>query len=376
MEKILMTVALVGVTATAAHAGGLDRSGQPIGIIFEDGNYAEFSFGMIQPDVSGVDVLTNPIGNVADNFTQLGGGIRFQFNDTFAGALIVDQPFGSDITYPGNPLSTMLGGTSAVASSTSITALGQYQMNERVSFHGGLRYQTIEGDITLAGLSYGAVPPGGLNGYNVSLAKDGAWGYVAGAAYEIPEIALRIAVTYNSAITHSNPTIENIAPSSPNTTIKSPESINIDFQSGVAADTLVFGSIRYAKWSDLIISPATFDAVVEPGTPNSSISDLSDSTAYTLGVGRRFSDKFSGTVSIGFEDKGDPLVSPLAPSNGQISLSVGGQYTMDSGVKLSGGIRYTKLGNAMPETGTPDVARADFTGNDALSIGLKVGFAF
>ncbi len=367
-----MTTALVGMAASGAHAGGLDRSGQPVGIIFEDGNYAEFSFGYVSPSVSGEDVLTNPISNVADSFVQLGAGVRFQINDKVAAALLFDQPFGSDITYGGDAGTTLLGGTSAIASSTSVTALGQYQVNDRVSVHGGLRYQTIKGDITLSGLAYGP-----LSGYNVSMESDGALGYVVGAAYEIPEIALRVALTYNSEIDHSLPTVENILPGgSPNTEITSPESINLDFQTGVAEDTLVFGSIRYAKWSDLVISPAAFDGAVDPGTPGSSISDLDDSTAITLGVGRRFSDKFSGSVSVGYEDKSDPLVSPLAPSNGQISLALGGQYTVSDSVKISGGIRYTQLGDAMPETGTPDVARANFTGNDVVSVGIRIGYSF
>ena len=48
---------------------------------------------------------------------------------------------------------------------------------------------------------------------------------------------------------------------------------------------------------------------------------------------------------------------------------------MDS-VVISGGVRYTWLGDARPETGTPDEPRATFTDNTALALGMSVGFRF
>lgn len=372
MKKIVGAAVLLSSTASGVFAGGLDRSGQPIGVIFEEGNYAEFNFGHISPSVSGTDLLANPISNVADSFVQLSFGIKKDLSDRLSGALIVDQPYGSDVTYGGDPGTTFLGGTQAIADSLSVTALGRYKLDDRFSVHGGIRYQQVSGNITLSGLAYG-----GLSGYNVDLATGSDWGYVVGGAYEIPDIALRVALTYQSEITHDLPTVENIALSSPDTEIVSPASINLDFQTGIAEDTLLFGGVRYQEWSKFIISPATFDALVDPGIPNSSISDLDDSTSYTIGVGRRFNERFSGSISIGYEGSGaDDLVSPLAPSNGSRWVTLGGRYSLDNGVTISGGIRYTQLGDARPETGTPDVARADFTDNDAISVGFKVGYNF
>jgi long-chain fatty acid transport protein len=45
-------------------------------------------------------------------------------------------------------------------------------------------------------------------------------------------------------------------------------------------------------------------------------------------------------------------------------------------VILSGGVRYTWLGDARPETGTPDVPHGDFTGNSALAVGFSIGYRF
>ena len=38
METQFLAAMILGLSAVGAHAGGLDRSGQPIGIIFEEGN--------------------------------------------------------------------------------------------------------------------------------------------------------------------------------------------------------------------------------------------------------------------------------------------------------------------------------------------------
>ena len=114
MKRVIITAAAMGVSASAAFAGGLDRSGQPIGIIFQDGNYAELSFGYTNPEVSGNDLAsTLSYGNVAGSFGLLSGGIKYDFNDQISLSLIVDEPFGADVTYPTSATTPLLSGTSA-----------------------------------------------------------------------------------------------------------------------------------------------------------------------------------------------------------------------------------------------------------------------
>ncbi len=66
----------------------------------------------------------------------------------------------------------------------------------------------------------------------------------------------------------------------------------------------------------------------------------------------------------------------LAPTNGSKSIAIGASYLVTDQVKLSGGIRYTALGDARPETGTPDTARANFTDNSVIGVGFRVGYSF
>ena len=68
-------------------------------------------------------------------------------------------------------------------------------------------------------------------------------------------------------------------------------------------------------------------------------------------------------------------MSPLAPTNGYKGIGVAAVYTRDN-MKVTMGARYLRLGDADPETGTPDVARANMRDNTAIAVGVKVGFTF
>ena len=370
MKHLLkVTVAGIALTAGTAFAGGIDRSGQSVGILFEEGNYAEFSLGYVTPSVDGNDVPAfggGSSGSVASGYSQLGFGYKQQINDKLSFAVIIDQPFGAQVSYAST--SVALGGTKAVAKATAVTGLIRYKFGNGFSAHGGLRAQQASASVTLKGLAYGP-----MNGYNVDLASDYGFGYVVGVAYEKPEIALRVALTYSSAIEHKFDTVETVngaAFGAGTTTSDTPKSINLDFQSGVAKNTLVFGSIRWVDWSSFKLDPAAFFAANSGG-----LISLSNSTTYTLGVGRKFNDTWSGAVSVSYESAGKKLVSPLAPTTGKLGITLAGIYRVNN-MKITVGINYTTVGDATPETGTPDVARANFTGNSATGVGVKVGWTF
>lgn len=371
MSRFLSSAGVLALCTGTAIAGGIDRSGQGNGALFEKGRYVELSFGFVQPSVSGNDVAvfgSGASGDVAANYTQLGLSYKYDINEKLSFALNIDQPFGADVLY--GTTSVALGNTNAVANATAITGLMRYKFNDAFSVHGGLRAQKSDAFIRLQGAAYA-----GLSTYNVTLESDTALGYVVGVAYEKPEIALRVALTYNSAIKHEFDTIERaglvqIAPQSITET-KTPQSVNLDFQTGIAANTLLFGQVRWVDWSQVELSPTFFAGA----TGGASLIELDNTVTYTLGVGRKFSDTWSGAFSLTYEDSTDPLVSPLAPTDGRFGATLAGVYTKDN-MKISAGVNYTMLGDAQPETGTPDVARANFTDNSALGIGIKVGFSF
>ncbi|MDE3080429.1 MAG: outer membrane protein transport protein [Paracoccaceae bacterium] len=366
--KIILAAGLAVAGAGAAHAGGIDRSGQWLSPLFQKGNYAELGFGSVNPSVSGQDVALfggKKTGNVAGSFVLPSLSLKQDLTDKLSYAIILDQGFGADTTYS-TAGSVALGGTKASATTNDLTGVLRYKLNKNFSVIGGLRVEQASGNITLGGLAYG-----GVNGYNVDLKSNTATGYLLGVAYEIPEYALRVDLTYNSSIKHNFGTVETLHGGTIGTTptpVNTPESWNLEFQSGVNKSTLVFGSIRWARWSQFQINPKTFYGLTGGGLVN-----LQDTTDYTLGLGHKFTDTWSGAIAVNYEPKGKSLVSPLAPTNGNYGLSLAAIYTQGN-VKVTTGVNYTVLGDAQAQTS--NTARATFSGNHAISVGVKVGFTF
>lgn len=361
MTRLATAAAILAATTTAATAGGLDRSGQSVGVIFQDGDYVQLSFGSVRPNVRGTDSLANATGNIAGSYTQMSFGYKQQVNETLSFGLIIDQPFGAEVAYSGNPAATIFGGTSASLTSVAYTGLVKYQIDQNISVFAGLRAQNINADVTLNGLGWG-----GLAGYNVTFGSDLGYGYTVGAAYEIKDIALRVALTYNSGIDHSLPTSDTLG-STANTAVRTPESWNLEFQTGVAPGTLVYGGVRYVPWSNIVVKPQNF--------PGATLVSLGDSYTWSLGVGRQLNETWAISAALDYEQGGsNPLNSPLAPTDGRFGGSLGAVYTMDN-VKITGGIRYLKQGNARAATGA-NTTGAQFTGSETVAAGLSVGFSF
>ncbi len=371
MKKHLTILGALALTTTAANAGGIDRSGQSILAIFETGNYAELTYGRVSPDVSGTAVAGLggfPSGDMAKNYNQFGLAVKTKLSDSLDMAVILDQPFGANVSYPvlaTPPAVYYAAGSVAKLSTMATTAVLKYRMPNNVSVFGGLRYETMSAKATVPFIPFG--------GYNVDSNTAGDFGYLVGVAYEKPEIALRIALTYNSKISHDFNTVETSAltggvPTTGTTTVDSPQSVNLEFQSGVAKDTLVFGSIRWVDWSNYVIDPTYYTP------PSPLVSYASDTVTYTLGVGRRFNENWSGAVSIGFEDQTGGFASNLGPTDGKKSLTVGVSYTLDN-MKISGGISYVQIGNTETTVDGTNPAGV-FKGNSALGVGIKIGYSF
>jgi len=358
MKNILTLGAALMLTTTAATAGGIDRSGQSIGAIFQDGKYVELSYGSVTPSVSG-SVLGGALqsGNVAPSYGTVGLAFKTDVNDKVSLALIVDQPFGADVNYA--TAGYILTGTAAQVKTTSITAVGRYKFNDNVSVHFGPRFLTASGNYTAV--------VGGRQLYTSTYDSGSATGYVVGAAYERKDIAMRVALTFSSSIDLA--LNGDGAGGFGNLTATMPATLNLDFQSGVAADTLVFGSVRWAEWSKGHITDAVAGELV---------SWTQDVMTYTLGVGRKFSDSFSGALSVGYEKAQGDVSSNLSPTDGYTSVSLGGTYKLGSGVELTGGVRYIMAGNTttnVPISSTA-VTPSDFSNNSAVAVGLKIAYTF
>ncbi len=363
--KTIAITALLG-SACAAQAGGIDRSGQSILALFESGRYAEFSLGSVSPDTSGTAVAGLGgfgSGDMTSSFLQLGAAYKADINDRLSYAIIYDQPFGADVDYP-TGTGYFAAGSMAELDAHAITGLMRYKFENNFSVHGGVRVQSIE--------ATAAVPF--VGGYAVTGDRDIGVGYVIGGAYERPDIALRVALTYNSRIKHDVDTSESFGgvpiPGS-NTHIETPQSVNLDFQTGIAQDTLLFGGIRWAEWSEFDITPVGYQGATGG---SSLVSYDNDVFSYTLGVGRRLNDNWSVSASVGYEKSNGGFASNLGPTDGYKSLALAAIYTKDN-MKITTGIRYINIGDA--QTAIPGFAPAsNFEDNHAVAIGVKVGYTF
>jgi long-subunit fatty acid transport protein len=367
-RSIIAVAALLGSTSIAA-AGGIDRSGQSIVALFETGRYMEFSLGYASPDTSGTgNVLLGGgnSGNATGDFFSFGAAYKSDLNNQLSYAIIYDQPFGADIDYPV--------GTGYFAQG-AITGLLRYKLPSNVSFHGGLRVQTVEASANIpfvsSGPGLGIANPGAP--YVVNGDRDVGLGYVLGVAYERPDIALRVSLTYNSKIKHSLDTTETSALASPTnseTEFETPQSVNLEFQTGIAKDTLLFGGLRWTEWSQFTITPVDYQTLT--GVPLVSFED--DRYTWTLGVGRRLNDTWSVAATAGYERSTGSPTSNLGPTDGFKSLALAAIYTKDK-IKVTTGIRYINIGDADTRVGAL-VPGGSFRDNDAVAIGVKVGYSF
>lgn len=161
--KLNIAVATLCCTASTAFAGGIDRSGQPIGWLFESGNYVELSYGSVSPDVRRTP---DTYGNIANDFGLLGLAFKTDINEKISLGASFDQPYGADVNY------TLLS-LGAKLKSSSINIAGRYKLNNAFSVHAGIRAVTVGGTYNPIGA-----------GSTVSIADDTDVGYLFGVAYE------------------------------------------------------------------------------------------------------------------------------------------------------------------------------------------------
>ncbi len=368
MKHYTLTAAVLTLAAGAANAGEIERSGDPTQILFEKGkNYIEFSVATVSPTVKGNNISpavpAGPTGNIARDFQNYAFGYKYQLNDRVALAFVVDEPVGADVSYaPGR--TAFFSGSNATVDSFAVSGLVKYQATDRVSVYGGLKLESLKGNISINSPFIPAI----FN-YNLTVDNDYKLGYIAGAAYEIPDIALRVALTYESKIEHDFR--DN---NGDKFDVEIPQAITLNAQTGIAKDTLLFGSVRWREWSQFEVTPLDFFNQTMPLTGGSSIaSGPSDIITYTLGVGRRFSKNWSGAFVLGYEkDKGD-VVGNLSGKDGFISYGLAATYETESW-EVTAGVQYFDIGSA--QTTGPGANLSSFTGSDAIAFGMKFGFHF
>jgi len=381
--KINTVVAVLLATTSMATAGGMDRATTGTSTLFEKGSYAELSYASTAPSIGpNANLLLGLAGgmNVTQSFTTTQFSFKTDLNDKLSVAISSNNnPFGVDVDY--DDFATGGGAYAGITSlranlgSTAVTSMARYKITDRVSAIAALKYQTVSGTadvsvpLTAASQALGGPAVDG----DVSLTRASDTNFIVGASYEIPEIALRVVGTYESEATFDPSVIaETIGANTGPGQIKTPEVLMLEFQSGVAANTLVFGSIRHAKWEDAQVK-------MSAAYSNAQLSDFDNSTTYTLGVGRKFSDSFSASLSASMDTGDGDDASLLAPTGGSAAISLGGKYTLNNGMAISGGVSHRVYNSATWYGSDSELGGGDdvtFGDNSVTTLGMKLSVSF
>lgn len=423
LKTLSTAIILATLPMTGAFAAALDRSGQSIAAFLQPGNYFEAGISVLDPSVSGTtnaNLGSQSTGDMAGDYHFPSAALKLQLTDHFSFGLLYDQPFGADAEYTSSAAFThpLQGNTSVEVDTQNLSLILGFQPTENWNIYGGGVYQTVKGNVALRGAAYSVyggyagatpVPATVISGYDANISEDSAAGWLAGLAYQIPEIALKASLTYRSEIKHKidvNETITNtlahpvlgLVPVTAllpggyvegSTDITTPQSVNLDLQSGIMENTVAFANIRWVNWKDFSIRPNKFGQLANalttaglvPGQTNGFdlVAYSDDQISATVGVGRKFDEKWAGNVSVGWDSGAGNPVSTLGPTEGYWNVGLGLQFSPAPNYFIAGGVKYFWLGDAKAQSGAQfgtDGTVANFEDNDALAYGLKIGYRF
>ncbi|MGM8899976.1 hypothetical protein, partial [Psychrobacter sp. 1Y4] len=199
----------------------------------------------------------------------------------------------------------------------SITGIfgAKFGQNKEYQVYGGPVAQRVHADVKLRGTAYSAA-----SGYTTHINPDQDYGWIAGMSYSKPEIALKAALTYRSEIKHDAKAFEvfPIATAAGATAglalpttryadieISTPESVNLDFQTGINPTTLATAKVRWVPWSDFAIVPSLYNDVSKVSTRDDKglalVSYDDDQWQVELGLAKRLAPALAVSGTVGWD---------------------------------------------------------------------------
>jgi long-chain fatty acid transport protein len=309
------SIALIGAAMHPAHAGGLERGGYDIDLLFDPAPVAtEAEATYVMPDRKyknargplGADLGLGTTADGAEPYWVPRIGVKAGVVEGIDCMVDYSQPWGAH-TAPG----IWNGAASNIETdikSNNYAGTCSYKFDAgkgQLRFIGGVFYQDISGfKESLVGFNPITLQP--VTG-RVDLDASG-WGWRAGIAYEIPEIALRASLVYNSQVKLDNisgtltlPTLPTGSTPIFGSTQYMPDSVELKLQSGIAPGWLAFGSIKWVNWSLLqsvpicptLSVPSSSCFTGSPGAVTSLDLMYRDGWTVSGGIGHKFNDQWS-----------------------------------------------------------------------------------
>jgi long-chain fatty acid transport protein len=405
-----LAATLLFLMSGAAKAGGLERGGYDVDLLFDPSPIAgQVSATFVMPERKLNDVVDT---NASDGIgtTGIGGGdtdgvrespayivpkmgIKARLAPGVDCLADYSQPWGAHLE-PGtgwagvnNNIETRIDSDNYAATCSYRWGLGKGQ----VRVIGGAFYQDVSG-FKLRQVAPAGVSTGDGTG-RVDLAGHGI-GWRIGAAYEIPQIALRASLVYNSRVDLGNITgLLDLTQYNGSTlpvfgNQAMPQTVELKVQSGIAKDWLAFASVKWVDWSELQIVSFCSQAIMGTlpctyqGTGYATSLDFLYRDGWTLsgGVAHKFSDTLSAQASLTW-DRG--TTTGLSTRTDVWTLAAGVSLTprQDMELRLGGALGILTAGSVGEEEdadGNVHGTDVSYTfGNDllaALSTSFKVKF--
>ncbi len=372
---------LTGVTAFAlpvvAAAAALERAVPAVvRILYEDGTYGEVGVIYSDPDLEGKNgqlppslggaALTGKTGNLLGSDWKFSGALKGDLNEQVSYVLLFDQPFVANTNYGRGSFPALFnyGGTEADLDTYQISAGLAFDASPNVKVYGGVRAERLDADAAIPFLA----------GYRISVDDNWGWGGFVGVAYARPELGLRVALTYQSKISHELDTTETsdiFGRTNSTTDVDMPQSVTLEAQTGINEKTLVFGSIRWVDWSEFAIAPEQYEAItgLVLQEPRALVDYPEDWWTYNIGVARQLTEDLAGSLSFTYEPQVDEVLTTLGPVDGRTSFGAGLSYDVGQ-VNISGGLTYGWLGD------TTNLLDTKYRDGTIFAAGLRVGYTF
>ena len=376
-------VSLIAISASVGHAGGIEDTALSAGFMFEEGNYGSVSIKSLSPSVKAkVGGASVTSGSLVGSVTSTNIKAKMDVLDSMSVGITYYRQAGIKLDYQGNwtgiaplPVAAVL--PKVDLDVTALVALVKYDFNDNISALAGIKNGTAsDASVSIPASSVTAAATG-----------KSALSYIAGVAYQIPEIALRAELLYETSAAYALPTVFGpylaANPAFPGDAAgkvhaSTPDYINIYVQSGIAEDTLAYVSARQANWKTNQVS-ITHDFTqgnddAQPLGTAKDLSSFSDTTSYEVGLGRKFGTTWSSSIAYNWEGGSGPSSSSFFTlTDGRQGLSIGAKYSWNENTDISFGGNYTQFGDTTHDAATGGTA---FTGNTATTLGLNISHSF